>query len=80
MTLKLDRDEIQEVRRALCSAYRDVVRELGRSSGLGSVAAGIGLCQRKWKLEALLHQLDRSEEPPAIAGLPTLAGPPPGHG
>jgi hypothetical protein len=65
MTLRLDSDDIEEVRRALSSAYREVIRELGQSSGLGGGPAGIQLCRRKWKLAAMLHQLDRPEEPPA---------------
>jgi hypothetical protein len=66
MTLRITSDEIEEVRRALCSAYGEVVRELGRYYGLGYSAAGIQLCRRKWKLEAMLRQLDGPEEPPPV--------------
>jgi hypothetical protein len=65
MTLRLDSDDIEEVRRALSSAYREVIRELERSSGLGGSPTGIQLCRRRWKLEAMLRQLDGPEEPPA---------------
>ena len=65
MTLRLASDDIEELRRALLSVYGEVIRELGRTSGLGGSEAGIQLCQRKWKLTAMLHQLDSPEEPPA---------------
>jgi len=66
MTLRLASDDIEEVRRALSSAYGEVIRKLGQSSGFHGVSpAGIQLCRRKWNLEALLRQLDRPEEPPA---------------
>ena len=66
MTLRLASDDIEEVRRALYSAYGEVIRELGRSSGLGGSEAGIQLCRRKWKLEAMLRRLDGPEEPPPV--------------
>ena len=31
--------------------------------------AGLELCQRKWRLEALLHELDHSGDPPAVLEL-----------
>jgi hypothetical protein len=65
MTLRLASDDIEEVRRALSSAYGEVIRELGRTSGLGGSEAGIQLCRRKWKLEDMLRQLNAREEPPA---------------
>jgi len=67
MTLRFASDDIGEVRRALLSAYGELIRELGQSSGLGGrpSPAGIQLCRRKWKLEALLRQLDGPDEPPA---------------
>jgi hypothetical protein len=65
MTLRLASDDIKEVRRALSSAYGEVIRELGQSSGPSGGPAGIQLCRRKWKLEALLRQLDGPEEPAA---------------
>jgi hypothetical protein len=64
MTLRLASDDIEELRRALSSAYREVIRELGQFGGLGG-PAGIQLCRRKWMLEAMLRQLDGPEEPPA---------------
>jgi hypothetical protein len=66
MTLRLASDDIEEVRRALSSAYLEVIRELGQYSGLGGGAAGIQLCRRKWKLEAMLRQLNGPQEPPAV--------------
>src|SRR5689334_14489052 len=66
MTLRFAREDIEEVRRALSSAYGEVIRELGHFSGLRVRGqAGIQLCRRKWKLEALLRQLDNPEKPPA---------------
>jgi len=65
MTLRLASDDIEELRRALSAAYRDVIQELGQSSGLGG-PAGIQLCRRKWKLEAMLRRLDGPEEPPTV--------------
>ena len=64
MTLRLASDDIEEVRRALSSAYGEVIRELGQYNGLGYSPAGIQLCRRKWKLEAMLRRLDGPEEPP----------------
>jgi hypothetical protein len=66
MTLRLASDDIEEVRRALFSAYCEAIRELGQSNGLGADPAGIQLCRRKWKLEAMLRQLDGPEELPAV--------------
>jgi len=67
MTLRLASDDIEELRRALSSAYGDVIRDLGQPRALGANQAGMQLCQRKWKLEAILRQLDGPEEPlPAL--------------
>jgi hypothetical protein len=66
MTLRLAGDDIEELRRALSSAYREVIRQLGQSSRIGIDPPGIQLCRRKWKLEAMLRQLDGPEEPPAV--------------
>jgi len=66
MTLRLASDDIEEVRRALSSVYGEVIRKLGQCDGLGYSPAGIQLCRRKWKLEAMLRQLDGPEEPPPI--------------
>jgi hypothetical protein len=48
-----------------CVRLGEVIRELGRY-GPGYSPAGIQLCRRKWKLEALLRQLDGPEEPPPV--------------
>jgi len=66
MTLRLASDDIEELRKALSSAYREVIRELGEFGSFGSNASGIQLCRRKWKLEAMLRQLDGPNEPPAV--------------
>jgi len=65
MRLRLASDDIEELRRALLSAYGEVIRELRRTSGLGGREAGTQLRRRKWKLEAILRQLDGPKEPPA---------------
>jgi hypothetical protein len=65
MTLRLANDDIEELRRALTSAYREVTGELAQSSGSRVDPSGIQLCRRKWKLEAMLRQLDSPEGPPA---------------
>jgi hypothetical protein len=69
MTLKLASDEVEEVKRALLAAYARLVRELSRVNGYLNREEGMGLCQRKWKLEALLHQLDHSDAPPPVLEL-----------
>lgn len=66
MTLRLASDDIEELRRALSVAYGEVIRQLGQSSGRGFDPTEIQLCRRKWKLEAILRQLDGPEEPPAV--------------
>ncbi len=65
MTLRLAGDDIEEVRRAVSSAYCEVIRELAETSGFGAAAAAIQLCRRKWTLEAVLRQLEAPEGPPA---------------
>jgi hypothetical protein len=69
MVLKLASDEVQEVHRALSAAHLQVVRELSRVDGYVDREAGLQLCQRKWKLEALLHQLDHSDDPHPVLEL-----------
>ena len=64
MTLRIASNDIEEVRRALSSAHREVIRELGRCCGIGG-GPEIQLCRRKWTLEDMLRQLDGPEEPPA---------------
>jgi len=61
MVLRLASDEVLEVHRALSAAHLQTLRELGRVDGYFDRKAGLELCQRKWKLEALLHQLDHPE-------------------
>jgi hypothetical protein len=69
MVLKLASDEVREVHRALSAAYSDVLRELSRVEGFVSPSPGLELCQRKWKLEAVLRQLDHSDDPPPLLEL-----------
>ena len=69
MVLKLASDEVREVQRALSAAYSDVLRQLGRVEGFLSPSPGLELCQRKWKLEAVLRQLDHSDDPPPVLEL-----------
>ena len=64
MKLSVNSDDIEEVRRALSSAHREVIRELGRGCGVGG-GPEIQLCRRKWTLEAMLRQLDDVEGLPA---------------
>lgn len=68
MILRIATEDIEELRRALSSAYGEVIRELDQSSGRAD-PVGIQLCRRKWKLQALLRQLDGPEEPPAVLNL-----------
>lgn len=69
MVLKLASDEVQEVQRALLAAYVLLLRELSRVDGYLNRKEGLVLCQRKWKLEALLHQLDHSDGPHPVLEL-----------
>ena len=66
MTLSLANDEVQEVRRALSTAHLQVLRELSRMGSYLNRKAGLELCRRKWKLEALLQQLDHCDAPPRV--------------
>ena len=66
MVLKLASDEVQEVQRGLLATYVELLRELSRVDGYVNRKAGLELCRRKWKLEALLHQLDHSDDPPPV--------------
>jgi hypothetical protein len=66
MVLKLASNEVQEVRRALSAAYVQVLRELSRGGGFPSGKPELELCQRKWKLEFLLRQLDHPDDPPPV--------------
>ena len=69
MVLKLASDEVQELHRVLSAAYLQTLRELSRVDGYLNRKAGLELCRRKWKLEAVLHQLDRSEDSPPVLEL-----------
>jgi hypothetical protein len=62
MILKLTSDEVQEVRRALSAAHVQMIRELSRADGYLNRERSLELCQRKWKLEALLEQFDHSDD------------------
>ncbi len=75
MVLKLDSDEVQEVQRALSGEYGRLIRELSRVDGCLTRKEGLELCQRKWRLEALLHQLDHADDPPPVLEV-VLAGSP----
>ena len=69
MVLKLAGDEVQEVHRALSAAHLQVLRELSRVDGYANRQAGLELCRRKWKLEALLHELAHSDDPHPVLEL-----------
>ncbi len=69
MTFRLASDEIEELRRALFSAYHELILEIEQSRAMRFDAAGIELCRRKWKLETMLRRLDGPEEPPAVLKL-----------
>ena len=69
MILKLATDEVQEVQRALMAAYAQLIRELSRADGYLNRKEGLELCRRKWKLEALLRQLDHSDAPHPVLEL-----------
>jgi hypothetical protein len=71
MVLRLAREDVREVHKALSAAYSEVLCELSRLEGFPSRKPGIDLCHRKWKLEALLHQLDHSDDPPPVLELVT---------
>jgi hypothetical protein len=71
MVLRLASEDVREVHRALSAAYSEVLRELGRSEGCPNRKPGLDLCHRKWKLEALLRQLDLSQDPPPVLALVT---------
>ncbi|RPI07840.1 MAG: hypothetical protein EHM65_11230 [Acidobacteriales bacterium] len=66
MVLRIASDEVQEVRRALSAAHLQMLRKLGRQDGYLNRKAGLELCQRKWKLEALLYQLDHPGDSPPV--------------
>jgi hypothetical protein len=69
MVLKLASDEVQEVHNAVSVAYRQVLREVGRVDSYVDRKAGLKLCQRKWRLEALIRQLEHSGASPPVLEL-----------
>ena len=58
MVLSVDRNDVREVRNALSAAHQQVVVGLSRGDGYLDPDSKLELCQRKWKLEALLRQLE----------------------
>jgi hypothetical protein len=60
MVLSVARNEVQEVRNALSAAHQQVLVDLSRRDGYVNRDSNFELCQRKWKLEALLRQLEPS--------------------
>ena len=69
MVLRLAKDEVLEVRKALSVAHQQVLLELSRGAGCLGLKPGLELCQRKWSLEALLHQLEHPDHPRSILEL-----------
>ena len=69
MTLRLATDDIEEVRRALFSAYREVLLKLAQCHGPSASPAGIQLCRRKSRLEAMLRLIEGPEEPPPVLAM-----------
>jgi hypothetical protein len=69
MILKLSAEEVEEVRRALSSAHSEVIRDLGRSAGIGGYDAGLVLCRRKWAIEAVLRLLDHPSKPAPVLNM-----------
>jgi hypothetical protein len=66
MVLRLASDEVQEVRRALSAAHLQMLRKLGQEDGYLNRKAGLELCRRKGKLEALIYQLDHPGDSPPL--------------
>ena len=60
MVLSVGREEVPEVRNALSAAHQKVLVDLSRGEGYLSRDSGLELCQRKWRLEGLLRQLEPS--------------------
>jgi hypothetical protein len=69
MILKLKADEVEEIRRALLSAYGGVIRELDQAGQAGGFDAAHKLCRRKWAIQAVLKQLDRPSGPACVLTL-----------
>jgi hypothetical protein len=69
MVLKLASDEVQEIQSALSVAYRQVLGELSRLDSYVDRKAGLELCRRKWRLEALIGQLEHSDAPSPVLEL-----------
>jgi len=75
MVLRLASDEVQEVRRALSAAHLQMLRQLSRQDGYLNRKAGLELCHRKWKIEALIYQLDHpGDSSPALEVAPADSG------
>jgi hypothetical protein len=60
MVLSVGRNEVPEVRSALSAAHQKVLVDLSRGDGCLNRDSSLELCQRKWRLEALLRQLEPS--------------------
>ena len=60
MVLSVGRNEVPEVRSALSTVLEQVLGDLGRLDGCLTRDSSLELCQRKWRLEALLRQLEPS--------------------
>ena len=73
MVLRLASDDVRELQRALSAVYSHTLRQLNGVDGYFDRKAGLELCQRKWRLEALLHQLDHAEAPPPVLELVTAS-------
>jgi hypothetical protein len=69
MVLKLASDEVQEIQTALSVSYRQVLGELSRVDSYIDRNAGLELCRRKWRLEALIGQLERFDAPTPVLEL-----------
>ncbi len=66
MTLKLTREDAQELRKALETAHGALLRELSGQAGCATSAKAVGLCRRRSRLERLLASLDATPETVAV--------------
>ncbi len=62
MTLRLTREDAQELRKALETAHGALLRELSGLAGCATSAKAVGLCRRRSRLESLLASLDAPPE------------------
>jgi hypothetical protein len=60
MVLTVGRNEVPEVRGALSAVLKQVLGDLSRGDVYLNRDSSLELCQRKWRLEALLRQLEPS--------------------